>query len=469
MKNGRRRLHQKQRAILILALILNDAICFALAVLLAWYIRIGSGWLAYSAPGEAVAYQQIALFGALIVPVIFHFNHLYDYSYLLAGPMEYGSIVRACTYSLIGLILLSFLLRTPLLSRGWLLASWFLAIVIVGGSRFFIRRFFIWLRRSHGWLITRTLIIGANAQARAIASQLANQDAGIEIIGFLDEFHPIGTSIVGAKEVLGTPQQLHQVARQYEIERVILVSNAIAWESYQEVMEQAAVENGYEIQLSPGYYEILATNVRVTHSAFVPLLKIEQARITGLDKLLKISLDYGLGMILLIVTLPVQLGIGFMITLIDGLPLVERYQVIGLAGKAFWTTKFRTGLLKAAQRRLDMQLPDEVFDSGSKIGRALYKSGLDKLPQLLDVIRGDLSLVGPRTISDEDRGIYQKYLPMLVSVKPGWTGPWAVSGARSLDDEMRLNMYYIRNWTIWLDLQILVRTIRLVITRRSRK
>jgi lipopolysaccharide/colanic/teichoic acid biosynthesis glycosyltransferase len=94
---------------------------------------------------------------------------------------------------------------------------------------------------------------------------------------------------------------------------------------------------------------------------------------------------------------------------------------------------------------------------------------LDKLPQLLDVIRGDLSLVGPRTISDEDRGIYQKYLPMLVSVKPGWTGPWAVSGARSLDDEMRLNMYYIRNWTIWLDLQILVRTIRLVITRRSRK
>jgi lipopolysaccharide/colanic/teichoic acid biosynthesis glycosyltransferase len=117
-------------------------------------------------------------------------------------------------------------------------------------------------------------------------------------------------------------------------------------------------------------------------------------------------------------------------------------------------------------------LPKEITENphlGSRIGRFLYRTGLDKLPQLWDVLAGRMSLVGPRLISPGQEQALRPWLPNLLTVKPGWVGPWAVNGARTQQEEIRLDLYYVRNWTIWFDLQILFRAARLVLTAGSRR
>jgi lipopolysaccharide/colanic/teichoic acid biosynthesis glycosyltransferase len=232
----------------------------------------------------------------------------------------------------------------------------------------------------------------------------------------------------------------------------------VAWETYQEIMEQAGRANGYEVQLSPGFYEILTASVEVTHRAFVPLLRVRPARITGLDLVLKTGLDYGLGAVLTVVALPVMLPIALSIWLVERRPVLERHQMLGLGGSVFYTHKFHTGLEGSVRRRLggDRAAAD-CAEARSSILRFLYYSGLDKLPQLFDVLAGRMSLVGPRTVSTSEDAAYRRWLPRLLTVKPGWLGPWAVAGTQTLEQELRLTLYYVRNWTIWLDLEVLFR------------
>jgi lipopolysaccharide/colanic/teichoic acid biosynthesis glycosyltransferase len=105
----------------------------------------------------------------------------------------------------------------------------------------------------------------------------------------------------------------------------------------------------------------------------------------------------------------------------------------------------------------------------SGFGLFLYRTGLDKLPQLFNVLVGQMSLVGPRTVSVGSQDRYGQWLPSVLTVKPGMTGPWAVANCPTLDDEIRLTIYYIRNWTIWLDLQIIFQTVVRMFWRRRGK
>ncbi len=146
--------------------------------------------------------------------------------------------------------------------------------------------------------------------------------------------------------------------------------------------------------------------------------------------------------------------------------MIERHRVLACGGDAFTTWKFHTGLGETAKPWFAHPLA--LADGGqataaavqqvSGLQRFLYDSGLDKLPQLLNILRGEMSWVGPRTVSVGQVELHSPWLPNLLTVKPGVTGPWAVGWKRSLDDEMRVTMVYIRNWTIWLDLQILAQT-----------
>jgi lipopolysaccharide/colanic/teichoic acid biosynthesis glycosyltransferase len=459
-----------QRKILVLTLLLSDVLAFSLALLLAWYVRIGSGWFIYNSPPNFIGYLRITGFAVLVMPILFWLNHLYDYNLLLGGSQEYGSITKAGTYGIVVLVFISFLEHGQPLSRGWLLLSWFFVIALTGTGRFLLRQIFYWMRLNRGWLITPTLIVGANEQARAIARQLMDKKSGVDLVGFVDEFLPLGSPVMNDKVVLGTPDQLHDLARRFKVEQVIVISNGIAWETFQEIMAQSAYANGFKIQLSPGFYEIMTTSVQVTYKAFVPLLQVEQARITGLDWVLKTGLDYSMALILLVLSLPLMMAILLINWIFVGRPIFIRHRVMGLNGKIFRTIKFRTDLFGSSIRRLDTDIPIEIRgkSKGINFGLFLYRTGLDKLPQLFDVLMGRMSLVGPRSISPEQTKPRNNWTPNIITVKPGWTGPWAVGGAKTVEDEVRLTLYYIRNWTIWLDLQILFQTFKLILTHKGK-
>jgi lipopolysaccharide/colanic/teichoic acid biosynthesis glycosyltransferase len=160
-------------------------------------------------------------------------------------------------------------------------------------------------------------------------------------------------------------------------------------------------------------------------------------------------LDYGVSLLALIFISPILLLTTILVKLIALGSVFEPYYVLGAREKQFTTWKFRTHYADPARRTVDYPF-----------ARWLYRLGLDKLPQFINILRGEMSLVGPRPIPAARAAVYQEWLPTLLAVKPGFTGPWVV-GARevqSLEDEIRLDLYYIRSWTIWLDIQILLQT-----------
>src|SRR5580704_2804450 len=165
------------------------------------------------------------------VPVIFASQGVYRPQNLLAGTREYAAVFRACTYVLVVAIIGSFALRADV-SREWLMVSWVLSTVLVGVARFGVRRIVYRLRR-RGLFIRRVLLLGADAQAMVMARRLMSPASGLEVVGVLDDYLPVGAELAGGFRVLGTSARLAQIAGRTRADEVIVVPQALPWESLQ--------------------------------------------------------------------------------------------------------------------------------------------------------------------------------------------------------------------------------------------
>jgi len=457
---------RRDRFVLITLLLLTDTLATGLALVLAYWVRIGSGWLPYHAPMNWETYSTISLLSLPIWLLLYTGQGLYDPRNLLGGLQEYVAVLKACVAGVIVLVLISFAQRSEPLSRGWLLLGWVLTTLFVSADRFAMRRL-IYRLRSRGWFVVPVIVAGANDEGRAVASQLA-RSAGVQMLGFLDDYLPPGTQVLDGQEVLGSPGRLPEILRTHPAREVVVVPGALSWESFQEIIEYASHNGQFDLHMAPGFYEILASGVRVSNRGFVPLMRVEGVRLVGADALLKTLLDFGLGVVLFLTSLPLMALIGLWIWRRDGRPIFARYPVLGLRGVPFRTIKFRTGFTGATRRCLADPDSMEAYPAqvGTRVGRLLYTTGLDKLPQLLDVLRGKMSLVGPRTIDVDRQHLYGRWLPMLLSVNPGMVGPWTVNPVPTLDEEIRQTIYYIRTWTVWADLHVLVQTFRRILRRQ---
>ena len=488
---------RRERALLVLVLILLDALMIGAALLAAYYVRVESGWLPARNFSPLNEYLRSSLLSISLWLLIMSLHRLYDTRLLLEGLQEYFKIATACTYGLLALVLAAVFTSpgSALPARGWLLLAWIFSIAFISLARFGVRRIIVFVR-GRGRFVTRVLIVGANTHGQALANQFRTAPgARLEVVGFLDDFLPLGASVGEASrgaclEVLGTPAMLHEIARRYHVKEVIVVATAVAWETFQNLMQQASAPNQFDILLSPGYYDILATSVEVSYRDFVPLLRVNRMRLTGFDALFKAAIDFGFGLLAAVVLAPLALLLALAIRLSTSEPILERHRVWGAAGSSFITYKFNTRFGQPGQRSeiRDQRSEIRYVEGGSSpvsgvqspvsnlqspisglrsplsglqspVSGLILRLGLDKLPQLINILNGHMSLIGPRTIARSKDILVEPTLANLLTIKPGITGPWAVGGERSFDEEMRLTNYYIRNWTIWMDLQILIQTI----------
>ncbi len=431
----------------LVALAVFDALMVFAGMTLAYSLRITSGLLAYEAPYQDATYSGIAIFSLPGWLVIFLFHGLYRRDNLLGGLVEYQQVSKAVTTGIITLMVVSFLWRdVVMVSRGWLLFTWVISIGLIVLSRFVLRRVVYRLRRN-GLFNARVLIVGANDQGVAMAHQWRQSpSSGMEIIGFLDDFKPIGTPVVDGIKVIGQASALSQVAGRLCVHEVVMVPNAVAWETFEEIITQASNDKRFTLRVSPGFYALSTSGVAVTSKTFVPLFTLHEARIVGVDAILKALLDYGVGLPLFLISLPPMALIALGLRLSGVTQVLARHRTIGQGGRMFTMFKFNT-------------------DAGrSWVDRLLIRWGADKLPQTLNVVLGEMSLVGPRprVIAAEPAeahhadGVRTHYLQ---SVKPGLIGPWMASPGWSSDDESHDELYYVRNWTIELDIQLLVQAV----------
>jgi len=456
-------------------LALLDALSLAAAFLLASLLRFYFPWWPYYHAFSPSFYLGL---GLLMLPawlLLFASFRLYDPEELLGGVQEYIGLINACTIGTLAIMAYDFLFRgeEEEVSRAWLLLVWGFSILITGGMRFVLRRVVYALRR-RGYFLRPALVIGANDEGQAIARQLrdAPSASGVHVLGLVDDSPPQSPSDL---PLLGGLADLPRLIREYDVRELIVAGTALPREQLLDLFCTYNQGNSHlTLRLSSGLYEILTTGARLRKVGYVPLVTLERTRITGVDALLKRGLDLAGSIGLLLLSAPFLLLIALLVKATSPGPIFYRRRVLGQGGCPFDALKFRTMytngdeiLARHPELREELRRRGKIKNDPriTPLGRILRRFSLDELPQLFNILAGQMSLVGPRMISPEEWPHYGKWQHNLLTVKPGLTGLWQVSGRSDLsyEDRVRLDMHYIRNYTIWLDLQILFQTIPVVL------
>jgi exopolysaccharide biosynthesis polyprenyl glycosylphosphotransferase len=456
--------------------ILLDSLLIVLAFRLAYFLRFDFEIAVFEEVIERQPFYQLLYIVLFLLWVgMLAGLGLYDRKNLLGGTEEYARVFRASTYCLLIVIVASFLAPGFIVARGWLILSWLMAFLFVAVGRFLLRRGIYFLRQ-HGLFLSRTLIVGANREGVSLAQQLLGwQTSGLQIVGFIDKKLAPGTEVWHHLSVLGTVEQLEGIVAEHQVEEIVLASSAVSVrDNLLQVFRRYGVSEGVNLRLSSGLYEIITTGLTVREFAYVPLVGVNKVRLTGIDEILKFLLDYAIAIPGLILISPVLLLIALAIKLDSPGPVLHRRRVMGVNGSQYEALKFRTmhvngDEILAGKPELQAELAENHKlrhdPRVTRIGRLLRRTSLDELPQLINVLRREMSLVGPRMIAPAEMAQYDQWGINLLTVRPGITGLWQVSGRSNISykERVQLDMYYIRNWSIWLDLQLLWQTIPAVL------
>ena len=470
-----------QWVIYITSLVIFDAAMTFLAFWLAYYFRF-EWFVQYFVPNATISFERYR-FLIYSMPfvwlVIFAFNGLYAKSNLLGGTREYSKVFRSAGEGFLLIVIIVFLEPTLIIARGWLLMTWGSTFLFVAAARFFLRRV-VYALRKHGFFLTPAVIVGANQEGRWLAEQLLRwETSGFHLVGFVDKKTPATFPLFHNLTCLGSVDDLGKIIEQYNLGEVILASSAFSTRDHLlDIFRRYGVTDKVNIRMSSGLYEILTTSLTVNEFSYVPLVYVNKVRLTGSDNIVKFILDYVLAIASLILLCPFLILIAFLVKTGSPGPVLHRRLVMGLNSKKFYALKFRTMVINGDEvLEKYPELKQELASNHklkndprvTRMGAFLRRYSLDELPQLFNVLKRDMSLVGPRMISPEEVSMYKQFDMNLLTVLPGITGLWQVSGRSdiSYDERVHLDMYYIRNWSLWLDLQLLYQTIPAVLKGRG--
>jgi exopolysaccharide biosynthesis polyprenyl glycosylphosphotransferase len=467
-----------QRTALALWLVLTDALALELAFRIAYWIRFDlQVTVAPEVVGNPADYQRLSL---LLIPVwlaVCTCFGLYDPHAKRGGIIESSRTFNACTVAAMFVILGTFAIPEFVVSRMWLISVWLLSSFLLAANRFLARRL-VYMVRRRGFLLTPTAIVGTNEEAASLAAFLSEWDAsGVSISGFIATQGSDGPSPHGLP-TLGSLADVTSIVRDQGVEDVIVAITAITRDELLALYEQVDTLP-VQLRLSSGVYELLTTRVTVHTLGTVPLMSVHKNRLERSELVVKTVLEYSIALAALCLLSPLLLVAAVLISVDSPGGVFYRRRVLGAGGREFDAFKLRTmcvggeSLLAASpDAAAELRLREKVKGDPrvTRIGRWLRKFSLDEVPQLLNVLMGQMSLVGPRMITAAEAERYGHHRINLFAVKPGITGLWQVSGRSDLSYEQRvtIDMYYVRNYSVWMDLQILfIQTLPAVLKGRG--
>ena len=463
---GRRRVVTRQ-------LLVADAFVLCVSSLIAYWARSAfgsSGVLDPLANEIPIAIAVIPLWLTILYAV-----GAYSPFHLAAGIAGIRRFLTGATMSVVGLGFISFAANLQL-SRVYV--ALLFASVVVGGvgvrtaARASLRRGW---RRGVG--VQRTLIVGVNEETLAVADAMRrDRDSGYAVAGFLDERLAVGSQVLDGIKVIGNLDgDAASAARLHGAGLVVVAPSAVEPGTLRRLT--VGLE-GSEIDLAiaPSLFEVVTRRLTVEAIGNVPLLQVEQVRLEGFRAATKRAIDVVSALILLALLWPVMTIAAIAIRLDSPGPTLFRQARVGKDSRPFTILKFRTMTADAESRFGDVADLNEAGHHFFKIrrdprvtrvGSALRKWSIDELPQLWNVLRGDMSMVGPRPPLPSEASRYEDWHLRRLRVRPGITGLWQVSGRSNVnfDEAVRLDIFYIENWSVGLDAAIILRTVRAVLGR----
>ena len=369
-----------------------------------------------------------------------------------------------------------------------LLIFWAAAIVFVSTGRGIART----LARRNVLYLQNTVIVGAGDVGQLIGKKLSQHpEYGINLVGFVDDQPKERREDLEHLTLLGGRSRLAAIVRLFDVERVII---AFSNDSHEDTLSLLESLKGLDVQIDivPRLFETVGPNYGLHMIEGIPLVGLPPLRLAWSSKLLKRTLDVIGAVVSLILASPFLLLVALAIKIDSRGPVLYRHRRVGLSGRPIDVLKFRTMRLEACRgERYGGAQAEAVFDKlvsrpdqaaefaatykfandprVTTVGGWLRRTSIDELPQLLNVIRGDLSLVGPRAVTTDELARYGEYADALLGIRPGVTGYWQINGRSRLSyvDRVRLDLSYIRNWSLGLDLTILAKTLRALLSGRG--
>ncbi len=430
----------------------------SVALLTRFAYHVGSGYLIVSSVLPLAWVCAVAL------------SKGYDPRYFGAGPDEFRSLLRSGVGLTAAVAMASYATRTEI-ARGFVVLAIPVMVLSALVLRYALRKD-LHRHRVRGRCMHRVLVVGRSGPAATLCEHLESRPTdGFRVVATC---RPRGDSSGPLlPEELDEPDIL-AAADRYAVEVVAIATDPeLAGQSLRR-LSWALEQRGIELIVSPGIIEVAGPRISVRPVAGLSLLHLERPSVSGGPHLMKAVFDRVIALGLIVLLAPVLIGLAIAVRLSSPGPVLFRQQRVGRAGVEFTMLKFRSMYADAEHRLGDLYALSDgngvIFKMRddprmTPLGRWIRRFSVDELPQLFNVLRGDMSLVGPRPPLSEEVALYAADDSRRMLVKPGITGLWQVSGRSDLswDESVRLDLRYVDNWSMTLDLLILWKTVRAVI------
>jgi len=454
--------------------IASDFVIFNVSLVIAHWMRYELEWfrdISYYHPLSA--YLPFALLFTALMLLTFRMDQVYQKWPGRQWLDQIYRIINATAKSTVVMLAVTFLLQPLQYSRLLLVEAGIASILLLGISRA-VQYIILGSLHARGIGVQRTIIVGAGEIGRTVMrTVVARPGLGYQVIGFVDDNPEKGNSDIGRFQGLGPVNNLPRLIEDEHIDEVIIT---LPWMYHRKIMGivRACERRNVNAHIVPDLFQMSLSRVDVDDLGGIPLVGVREVgfgqRVRTIKRLMDIA-GAALGMTL---GSPLLALIAIAIRLDSRGPIIFRQTRVGADGKRFKILKFRSMYQGAEQELEELRDLSEVDGPIFKmrddprvtpVGRFLRRTSLDELPQLWNVIRGEMSLVGPRPPIPAEVGEYMEWHKKRLEVRPGMTGLWQVSGRSlmSFDEQCLLDIYYIENWSLWLDFQILLRTVPEVI------
>jgi len=471
----------KKKVIYGITLVINDIVFLALAFYISYYLRFHTGPIAelnltYQLESDYFFYSIIFIISAIFLFLIYK---LYNWDYIYRGSGYYSRIIKGLIINIIVIILAGYLFELFTFSRKWILLLFIFSVLLVLASRMVVELVTIKLLRKLD-IKSRTIILGLGENANRIEDSFRKYSIeGDTILGYVDKKSRILKNKKYSREfkILGYLNNLEDVIYENGIQRVIISSPEFKYNEMLEILEKI---KGIDVSvlIFPGFFEFSVKRMNMREIAGIPLMQVSNIGFFGFNLFLKNTIDYVLGSIIFLFFIPFYLVVGLAIKINSSGPIFYKQRRYTKDCRVFYMYKFRSMFMNADRRLKELEGYNEADGplfkiKGdpriTKVGRIIRRFSIDELPQIINVLKGELSLVGPRPPLPSEVEKYDEWEMKRMNVKQGITGLWQISGRSELSfEEMaRLDLYYIQNWSIEMDIKVLLKTIPTVLFGRG--
>ena len=468
-------------------ILLSFLVSHAVYVLYFHHYRLNYSWYHYVSLSPSFIIT-IIIFPAIYVTA-FQYCNLYKINVMLTKSLQLTSMIRAMLYGISILIGYSIFIKFTLIkdSRSFVLIFSSVSFIIVALNRLIILRKFYFKKLMKNILRRRAVIIGAGESGKMLATKLNfEEEYGIELIGFLDDKIEANKEIIYGLRVLGKISDLKNISDDKKLDEAFVAVNNIEYEHLIYVLEKCK-DSGIYIRLASNLFDVIHQNINVESYGGIPVIDFSPKMNRKFSLILKKLFDISFSFLGLVIVSPLFLIIAVLIKISSKGPVFYKDSRIGKKGKQFEFYKFRSMHIshdgdKERKEEMLKFMNGEVKNGSEEtkvindkrltlIGRFIRRTSIDELPQLINVLKGDMSLVGPRPCLQYEYDNMENWQKKRFEVIPGCTGVWQVFGRSkvSFQDSIILDLYYINNMSPWLDMQLIFKTVPVMLFSRGGK